>query len=197
MKLINLLQSTISLNRVVVERNKWIELLEQFSTFASNLIYMIQRVQTIYLAIAIILLSIVTLGQTLFSFVGETSRFSFTSYGISKMNLEDCKIVEQQSFPFFIGTIALILLMFLCIMSYKNLKRQFKLGRTIFYLYLLMLISVLILAYTGDNLVNEKTTTRELGIGFILFVCGLPFVFLANTGIKRDKKLLDSLNRLR
>lgn len=158
---------------------------------------MIQRVQTLYLAITIILLTIITFGQTLFSFVNDATRFSFTSYGITKIDLKSDKIVEQQSFPFFIGTIAMILLMVLCIMSYKNLKRQFKLGRTIFYLYLLMLISVIILAYTGDNLVDEKTTTRELGLGFVLFVCGLPFVFLANTGIKRDKKLLDSLNRLR
>ena len=43
---------------------------------------MIQRVQTLYLAIMIILLSIVTFGSTLFSFVNEISRFEYSSYGI-------------------------------------------------------------------------------------------------------------------
>jgi len=36
-----------------------------------------------------------------------------------------------------------------------------------------------------------------MGLGFILFVAGFPFTFLANTGIKRDRNLLKSLDRLR
>ena len=43
----------------------------------------------------------------------------------------------------------------------------------------------------------DDETKRELGLGFFLFVLGFPFCFLAQLGIKRDKKLLDSLNRLR
>ncbi|MGB1518015.1 MAG: hypothetical protein ACPG8K_02815 [Crocinitomicaceae bacterium] len=49
---------------------------------------------------------------------------------------------------------------------------------------------------TGQDRFAESVT-RELGIGFLLFVLGFPFIFLANVAIKRDKKLLDSLNRLR
>ena len=47
------------------------------------------------------------------------------------------------------------------------------------------------------KLLDEETASREMGLGFLLFVVGFPFTFLANTGIKRDKKLLDSLDRLR
>ena len=158
---------------------------------------MIQRVQTLYLAIAIILLSFVTFGSTLFSFLNETSRFSFGSYGIVEYSLENDAIVGTTSFPFFIGTIALILLCFLCIMSYKNLQRQFKLGRMIFGIYFLMLVVVVLLSYFGDAMLDAKTTSREMGLGFLLFVAGFPFTFLANTGIKRDKELLSSLDRLR
>jgi len=158
---------------------------------------MIQRVQTLYLGIAIILLSIVTVGSSLFSFVNETSRFTFSSYGITEYGLADGKVLDTKMFPFFVGTTALALLCFICLMSYKNLKRQFKLGRMIFFLYFFMVVSVILLASFGDSLLDEETTSRELGVGFILFVIGFPFSFLANTGIKRDKKLLDSLNRLR
>jgi len=158
---------------------------------------MIQRVQTIYLSIAIILLSIVTFGTELFSFVNEKSRFSFSSYGITEYSTSNGEIIETTTFPFYIGTIALILLCFLTIMSYKSMNRQFKLGRMVFGIYFLMLVSVILLSSFGDYLIDTETTSREMGLGFILFVAGFPFTFLANTGIKRDKQLLESLDRLR
>ena len=158
---------------------------------------MIQRIQTLYLAIAIIFLTIVTFGSTLFSFVNETHRFSFSSYGIIKSDLVTEKVLNHQSFPFYLGTIALILLCFITLMSYKNINRQFKLGRTVFFLYFLMLLTVFLLSMFGDSLLDAPTEKREMGLGFLLFVVGFPFTFLANTGIKRDKKLLESLDRLR
>ena len=158
---------------------------------------MIQRVQTIYLAIVIILLTIVTLGSELFSFVNETTRYTFNSYGIMKYDLASGALLSKQTFPFYLGTIALILLSFITLMSYKNLNRQFKLGRTVFGIYFLTLITVVLLSTLGDNLLEVETTGREMGLGFFIFAVGFPFTFLANTGIKRDKKLLDSLDRLR
>ena len=158
---------------------------------------MIQRVQTLYLAILIILLSMVTFGSTFFSFVNEASRFEFSSYGIVEYTVLSNETTGSQSFPFFIGTISLILIAFITLMSFKNLDRQFKLGRMVFYIYFIMLISVIILATFGDSMLNVETNRREMGMGFFLFSAGFPFSFLANTGIKRDKKLLDSLDRLR
>jgi hypothetical protein len=49
----------------------------------------------------------------------------------------------------------------------------------------------------GGGMLSADETKRELGLGFFFFVLGFPFCFLAQLGIKRDKKLLDSLNRLR
>jgi len=158
---------------------------------------MIQRVQTLYLSIAIILLSFVTVGTTIFSFTNYTSRFSFSSYGITEYSIESGKIVSTKFFPIFIGLIALVLLCFICLMSYKNLKRQYKLGRTVFYIYFLMLVSMILLATFGSKMIGKEDMIREMGLGFFLFVAGFPFTFLANIGIKRDKQLLDSLDRLR
>jgi len=158
---------------------------------------MIQRIQTAYLAIAIILLAIVTCGTSLFSFIGETSRYTFSSYGVVEYTLEDGLLMSQKSYPFYVGTIALALLCFICLMSYKNLERQFKLGRTIFFIYFLMLVSVVLLSVFGDALIDVESKGREMELGFLLFVAGFPFTFLANTGIKRDKKLIASLDRLR
>ena len=158
---------------------------------------MIQRIQTVYLAIVIILLSIVTFGSTLFSFVNEELRFSFTSFGISGFDLESGKLVQQQNFPIYAALIALILLACAALFSYKNLSRQFRLGRALFAFYFLVLIAVIVLSAFGDGLLDVPAEKREMGLGFFLLVAGFPFTFLANLGIKRDKKLLESLDRLR
>ncbi len=158
---------------------------------------MVQRIQTLYLALAIILLSVVTFGVTLFSFVNETSRFSFNAYGILETNIKTGETLSYQSFPLYIGTIALSLLCVMAIMSYKSLARQYKLGRTIFGLYFVSLIGILLLSIYGDAMIEAKTASREMSMGFIYFVAGFPFTFLANIGIKRDKRLLESLDRLR
>jgi len=99
--------------------------------------------------------------------------------------------------PFFLSVISFILFIFITLMAYKNLNRQFKLARGIFFIYLLLLIAVIIYAVIGGGTLTNEPTKRELGIGFLLFILGFPFSFLAQLGIKRDKKLLDSLNRLR
>ncbi|NVK63857.1 MAG: DUF4293 family protein [Flavobacteriales bacterium] len=157
-----------------------------------------QRVQTVYLGIAIILLGIVSAGVTLFSFVGKANRYVVNSFGITTENAQTGEAIEQQMMPMMVGTIALALLCFLAIMSYKNIERQFKLGRTIFFLYFVSVVGVILLSFFGDALIDDPAgVRRELGLGFYLFVAGLPFTFLANVGIKRDKRTLDSLNRLR
>lgn len=158
---------------------------------------MIQRIQTVYLAIAIILLSIVTFGAEIVSFTNDTTRFTFSSYGITEYPIDAETVVSHRTFPIMISTIGLIMLCFICIMAYKNLKRQYKLGRTIFGLYFLLVVGMTLLAVFGDSFIGVETTGREMGVGFMLFMAGFPFTFLANTGIKRDKRLLASLDRLR
>lgn len=158
---------------------------------------MIQRVQTIYLLFVIILLSLVTFGMEIVSFVGDKSRFTFSSYGILEVDLNTGLPVKTTNWPIYIGFIALILLTFACLMSYKNLNRQFKLGRTVFGLYFLIVLSAILVSTMGERFLDVEAPKREMGIGFLLLIAGLPFTFLANIGIKRDKKLLDSLDRLR
>ena len=156
-----------------------------------------QRVQTLYHGIAIILLGIVSAGTTLFSFVGESSRYGVSAFGITTYDLKTGAVSDHEFLPIVVGTIALALLCFICIMSFKNLNRQFKLGRMIFFLYFVGLVGIIILSSLGDGMIDEAETKRELGAGFYLFIAGFPFTFLANVGIKKDKRLLDSLERLR
>jgi glucan phosphoethanolaminetransferase (alkaline phosphatase superfamily) len=168
----------------------------QFLSLRKNKI-MWQRVQTLYHGIAIILLGIVSAGTSLFSFVGESSRYTVNAFGITTYELKSETATNHDMMPIMVGTIALALLCFICIMSFKNLPRQFKLGRMIFFLYFLGLVGIILLSSLGDGMIDEANTKRELGVGFYLFILGFPFTFLANVGIKKDKRLLDSLDRLR
>lgn len=158
---------------------------------------MLQRVQTIYLGIAIILLGIVSTGSTFFRFLNESNSFTFNVFGITTTDLKTNAVTDHNGMLIIVGTIALALLCFVCLMSYKNLNRQFKLGRTIFFLYFLSVVGIIVLSMIGDGMIDEVTTKRELGLGFYLLIAGFPFTFLANIGIKRDKRLLESLDRLR
>lgn len=160
---------------------------------------MIQRIQTVYLAIAMILLSIVATGSEVFRFVGDTVFFKFNSFGIERFQVDspNGKSEMVQSYPLYISLILLVMLLFVTLMGYKNLKRQLKLARMVFFVYLILVVGLIIFSSIGLNSLTNEPLKRELGLGFFLFIAGLPFVFLANISIKRDKNLIDSLNRLR
>ena len=159
---------------------------------------MIQRIQTVYYILSMIFLCILLSGMDLLRFVAKDSYYAFNIHGITEQ-FTDSKLaaVQTKSLPLYISVIGLILLEFLVIMSYKNLNRQFQLARSIFFLYLLILVAFIVFATIGYSPSKSIETTRELGLGFIFLVLGFPFAFLGQIAIKRDKKLLDSLNRLR
>lgn len=156
---------------------------------------MLQRVQTYYLGLIIVIQVIAVSGMDFMIFMSENAVYKLNAWGMTAYPLGD-NTSEGSTIPVFIGFICLALLSFLCIMSYKNLDRQLKLGRTIFYLYFFSVLSVYLMATLGDSLVGEKVSSQEVGLPYWLFICGLPFSFLANTSIKRDKRILDSLKRL-
>ena len=61
----------------------------------------------------------------------------------------------------------------------------------LFFIYLLMVIAFLIYSSLGNGMYFEDGATQELGLGYLFFIAGLPFSFLALIGVKKDKNLLD------
>ncbi len=158
---------------------------------------MIQRVQTLYLSMAFILLVIVATGVTFFSYVADGVRYSFDAFGITHANVETGELIGHTDTFAFIGIITLGLMCVATVLSYKALDRQLKTGRILFFLYFLAVIGVVLASIMGDKFLGVEAGVREMGLGFVLFIAGFPFTFLANLGIKRDKRVLDSLDRLR
>jgi amino acid transporter len=157
---------------------------------------MIQRVQSLYYLVCMVLLGSCLIGLDILRFVGQDkSYYSFNVYGFKYFANNDS--FAYQSGYYFIILIVLILLTFYTLMNYKNLAKQLKLSRNISFLYLAMVIALVVYSAIGGDYFFEGDNVRELGPGFMLLVISFPFSYLAQLGIKRDKKLLDSLNRLR
>ena len=156
---------------------------------------MIQRVQTIYLFLAIICLGSTCLGFEFFRFVQSNEAFSFSVFGIE--SLKEASSSMFKSIPIYLSVIGLCLFLFMTLMSYKNLKRQLKWARSCTFLYAVFVLVSIDFYYAGGGIISEAQYARELGLGYALLIAGFPFCFLAQLGIKKDKKLLDSLDRLR
>ena len=142
-------------------------------------------------------ISILLSGIEIISFTGVKLKASLSAFGISKTDLLSNQNITDQTFPLYLSIIGLVLYMFILLMRYKDLKIQLKMIRRLFLIYLLLIISFLCFSIYGSKVINESDATTSIGIGFIFFIIPFPFIFLAQIGIKRDKKLLDSLNRLR
>ena len=156
---------------------------------------MIQRVHTIYLFLAIICLGSTCMGLEFYRFVQPNEAFTFSVFGIESVKGDASTI--HKSIPIYLSVIGFCLFLFMTLMSYKNLKRQLKWARGGTFLYAVFVLASIVFYYVGGGFLTEGAYTRELGFGYALLIAGFPFCFLAQLGIKKDKKLLDSLDRLR
>ncbi|HLV42625.1 MAG TPA: DUF4293 family protein [Brumimicrobium sp.] len=104
-------------------------------------------------------------------------------------------------FPFYSITILLSMLATVVLLGYKNLRRQIKLGRILFVAnFILFGVSIVLYNLLRSNTLpqsNEYTVSAQLGMGFYCIVIALAFSFLANIGIRRDLRLIKSIDRIR
>lgn len=137
---------------------------------------MIQRIQSVYLAIA------------------------FTASGLLPFLFPLYTLSNQNEPTFFINNLAYILLFvfsatlsIVSLFSFKKRKKQFVINRLniILNFILLGLFIYLSLNLSGDVTVSEK------GIGMILPLVSIVFLSLANRAIKKDEDLVKSADRLR
>ena len=114
---------------------------------------------------------------------------------------ENLKEIVTFYFPFFSVGILLSLLASLTLFSFKKLDRQIKFGRLLFIFNFLVFGTTLVLYYLlsqeTSELTNDYTVSTQLGFGFYCIVIAVAFSFLANIGIRRDIKLLKSIDRIR
>jgi hypothetical protein len=136
---------------------------------------MLQRIQTIYLIVALIITGVLPFVFPLYTVDGNevyfaTDMFCVTLFGAST-------------------TLSIV-----SIISYKKRQSQFVMGRLNIILNVILLG---LLIYRSLNLSGEAASASEKGIGMFLPVVAIVFLALANKAIKRDEDLVKSVDRLR
>ena len=142
---------------------------------------MIQRIQSIYLAIVFTLSAILPLVFKLW----DDSKKAVYALDL----LSDLSIIAKLVPVFFLIS---ALLAIVSIFKYKKRQLQFVLGRIIILINLFLLG---ILIYLSLNISGEASS--EKGIGMFIPVVVILFTVLANKAIKKDEDLVKSVDRLR
>jgi hypothetical protein len=137
---------------------------------------MIQRIQTIYLLIALVISGALPFVFPLFTMSdGKEFRFMNDSFYTVLFGLST--------------TLTLISMMY-----FKKRQHQFVLNRLTIILNLILLG---LFVYRSLNLSGEAVQVSEKGIGMFLPIVAIVFLALANKAIKKDEDLVKSADRLR
>lgn len=160
---------------------------------------MIQRIQTVYFIIIMLLLSSLLSGVEIFGFPTAKNYFSYSVYGLqqykSVSGVSSGKLENIQGSMLFYLVIAFVVFTYFAMMKYKNLKKQFRLARLVFLIYLSGLLTILVFGSIG--FLVPSAVAIQLGLGYYICVVGLPFTYFAFKAVKKDKEILESLDRLR
>ncbi len=136
---------------------------------------MIQRIQTVYLAVVLLLAGALPFWLSLWTDAGGEAVYARQELLISSA---------------FYASAALALF---ALLGFKNRKNQFVLNR---FNMLLNLFLLGFFVYRALNLSGE-TSVSEKGIGMLIPVFSIVFLVMANKAIKKDEDLVKSVDRLR
>lgn len=137
---------------------------------------MLQRIQTIYYLVAALLLAVPFMNIPLFT-IGSIDR---TIFGQDKQSSTD-----------YILLLVLLVVMFAIIFSYKNRARQITLS------WFTIVLTTLALVWFYIGAITNNAQHVSIQIGFGLIALSLFFQRMGLRGVKKDKKLIDSMDRLR
>ena len=137
---------------------------------------MIQRIQTIYLILALVVTGVLP--------------FCFPLWTLN--DGKEYYFMADQFYTLVFGlgtTFSLISILF-----YKKRQHQFVLNRLTIILNLILLG---LFVYRSLNLSGETPAVSEKGIGMFLPIVAIVLLVLANKAIKKDEDLVKSVDRLR
>ncbi len=154
---------------------------------------MIQRIQTVYFLLAALLVATTLFGTDLFAY-HQAGEFHASAYKLFR-GTEGFKKVD-----FWMLSVIQIIFAIMIIFSFKMRHRQIFLG------WILLLLNIFSTAWMVLGAVaepmqctacNEPATNLSFGVVFYTHAVVFIFVFLGIRGVRKDKKTIDSLNRLR
>jgi|SRR5690606_493390 len=157
---------------------------------------MIQRIQTIWLLLA----TVVILGLFIFPYLNYIDLVGlgkklFVTGEYSAVNNES---VKQKSFILqTLGTIVVALVPLITIFQFKNRKLQIKLIYLSIALVVLLGVWMYFTATSTLQLISQSFGANNIGVGFFLLPVAIILLAMALGGIRKDEKLIRSADRLR
>ena len=136
---------------------------------------MIQRIQTLYLMLAVV--------------ISAGLIFIFQLW----TNNEGVSVFAKDNYLYLGLFISSALLSLFSIFSFKNRKTQFMLGR----LNIILNFILLGIFVTQSLNLSGEADVSEKGIGILLPILSIVLLVLANKAIKKDEDLVKSVDRLR
>lgn len=157
---------------------------------------MIQRIQTIWLFLA----AVVILGLFIFPYLNYTDLVGLgkkllVTGEYAAVNNESVK--QGSSILLTIATVLLALLPLLTIFQFRNRKLQLKLIYIEIVLIILFAGWLYYLANSTLSLISQSFNPQNIGVGFFLLPISIICLSLAIGGIRKDEKLIKSADRLR
>ena len=140
--------------------------------FFFNFQYMIQRIQSLYIFLYIVI-------KCFLLYMSLTYKSLFHFF-INKVDLVSSVLI------------LLIIFSIVTLLSFKKRKNQIKLVNFLITLQLLFMISISIFTYMEVDSLNFLQNYQT-----ILFIVGLLLLLLCLRGIKKDQNLIDSIDRIR
>ena len=137
---------------------------------------MIQRIQTVYMIVALVMTGVLP--------------FVFPLWTLT--DHKDFFFMGSQAYTILFGLSTSLSL--LAILFYKKRQHQFVINRLNIILNLILLG---LFVYRSLNLSGETPAVSEKGIGMFLPIVSIVFLVLANKAIKKDEDLVKSVDRLR
>ena len=159
---------------------------------------MIQRIQSVYLLIATIAITIL-LFIPIGTFYNDLGGYEFSAFAVRDITPDP----STQLFTPYLGLALIISAIFsvVAIFMYKNRNRQI---RVVYVSMLVFLLAIMLMLYVYPDVIFVKkgfiASSEEFVYNFWIMACMLPAafcLFFANKAIKNDEKKVRAADRLR
>ncbi len=154
---------------------------------------MIQRIQTLYFIGAVLLVAIPLFMSHFFEISVGSDVFQVTPFHTKNVVTQQITSTNYS----WIFQMVIIFLLIGTIFSFKNRKRQIQLGWIAFAMHILSTAWILLSTFLITAQTSNVEESISMEMGFFCFASAFLFIFLGIQGVRKDKALVDSLNRIR
>lgn len=158
---------------------------------------MIQRVQSIYLVLAVIAGMLTFFLPFTQFYAGDVKIAEYAMFGVFNVQSDTLELSNPYPFPMWIMAALSIVFPLIAIFQFKKRAIQMRIVRLGF----LFEMSFLVYLFFAIDKANAELYEGQISIlyhsGFYMPIIAIVLMFLAQRGIKKDEDLVKSLDRLR